>query len=200
MEDFDLHKVSPEEKFEEIEKFISKMQDNFVSFGELLSHIKRTNLFKVRGYKTFKEFIEKEYNLASAFASKLIDTYELYMEEMGLDDTAMKDIGFDRLNMIKPFVRDSEIGVAEGWIEEAKQLPTPELREKIKEEKERIQKPESLKEIFIKQHLEKMCVFFNCNVKELNYKMAIYFQDADLESIKIMIKEKQKRIEEENKS
>jgi len=43
-----------------------------------------------------------------------------------------------------------------------------------------------------------MCVFFNCSVKELNYKMAIYFQDADLESIRVMIKEKQKRLEENN--
>ena len=199
MDNFDLSKVSPEEKFDEIGKFIGRMQDNFVAFGELLSHIKRTGLYKVRGYKTFKDFIENEYNLASAFASKLIDTFELYMEEIGMDEESMKDIGFDRLNMIKPFVRDSaELGTAEGWIEEAKILSTPDLREKIKEEKDKHKKPESFKDIFIKQHFEKLCVFFNCNVKELNYKMAIYFQDADLESVKIMIKEKQRKLEERN--
>ena len=196
MEEFDFNKVTPDEKFTEIGKFIDRMQENFVAFGELLSHIKRTGLFKYKGYKNFKEFIEKEYNLASSFASKLIDSYELYMEELDVDEQSMKEIGFDRLNMIKPFVKDTELGVAEFWIEEAKLLPTPELREKVKEEKDRHKKPESNKDIFIKQHLEKMCVFFNCNVKELNYKMAVYFQDADLESIKIMIKEKQKKLEE----
>ena len=196
MEDFDLNKVSPEEKFTEIQKFISKMQESFVAFGELLSHIKRTGIFKVKGYKNFKEFIEKEYNFASSFASKLIDTYELYLEELDVDEESVKEIGFDRLNMIKPFVKDSEVGIAEGWIEEAKALSTPDLREKVKDEKERNKKPESVKDIFIKQYLEKMCVFFNCSVKELNYKMAIYFQDADLESIKIMIKEKQRKLEE----
>jgi len=196
MDDFDLNKVSPEEKFTEIERFINKMQENFVAFGELLSHIKRTNLFKVKGYKNFKEFIEKEYNIASSFAGKLIDTYELYMEELDMDEESMKEIGFDRLNMIKPFVKDTELGIAEGWIEEAKILATPELREKIKDEKDKNKKPESMKDIFVKQHLEKMCVLFNCSPKEINYKMAIYFHDADLDSVKIMIKEKQRKLEE----
>ena len=197
METFDLSKVSPDEKFAEVEKFISKLQENFVAFGELLSHIKRAGVFKARGYKTFKEFIEKEHNLASSFASKLIDTYELYMEELDMDEESMKEIGFDRLNMIKPFVKDTDINIAESWIEEAKNLTTPDLREKIKDEKEKTKKPESLKDIFIKQYLEKMCIFFNCSVKELNYKMAIYFQDADLESVRVVIKDKQRKLEEE---
>jgi hypothetical protein len=195
METFDLSKVSPDEKFAEVDKFIKKIQDNFVAFGELLSDIKRTGAYRVKGYKTFKDFIEKEYNLASAFAAKLIDTYELFMEEMDMDEKEMKEIGFDRLNMIKPFVKNTEISTAESWIEDAKKFSTPELRERVKEEKERNKKPESNKDVFIKQYLEKMCVFFNCSVKELNYKMAIYFQDADLESIRVVIKEKQRKLE-----
>ena len=198
MDTFDLKKVSPDEKFAEIEKFKQRLQDSFVSFGELLSDIKRSGVYKVKGYKSFKEFIEKEYNLAGAFATKLIDTYEIYMEEFDMDEVSMKEIGFDRLNMIKPMVKDTDIKIAEAWIEEAKNLSTPELREKIKEEKEKVKKPESFKDIYIKQFLEKMCVFFNCSPKELNYKLAIYFQDADLESVKVMIKEKQKRLDLEN--
>jgi hypothetical protein len=195
METFDLSKVAPEEKFAEVKKFITRLQEDFVAFGELLSHIKRNGTFKHKGYKTFKEFIEKEYNLASTFATKLINTYELYMEEMDMDESDLKEIGFDRLNMIKPFVKNSEISTAESWIEDAKKLSTPDLRERVKEEKEHNKKPESMKDIFIKQYFEKMCTFFNCSVKELNYKMAIYFQDADLESIKLMIKEKQRKLE-----
>ena len=195
MDTFDLKKVSPDEKFAEVERFKHRLQENFVAFGELLSDIKRSGVFKVRGYKTFKEFIEKEYNLAGAFAQKLIDTYELFMEELDIDEETIKEVGFDRLNMIKPLVKDSDISIAESWIEDAKNLSTPELREKIKDEKEKTKQPDSLKDIFIKQYLEKMCVFFNCNTKELNFKMAIYFQDADLESIKLMIKEKQRKME-----
>jgi len=197
MDTFDLSKVSPDEKFAEVEKFKRRLQDDFVAFGELLSDIKRSGVFKVKGYKSFKEFIEKEYNLAGSFASKLIDTYEIYVEEFDMDEQSIKEIGFDRLNMIKPLVKDTDITVAESWIEEAKTLSTPELREKIKDEKERVKAPESLKDIFTKQFIERMCVFFNCNVKELNYKLAVYFQDADLPSIKQMIKDKQRNIEQQ---
>ena len=195
MEDFDLSKVPAEEKFAEVEKFIAKIQDNFVAFGELLSNIKRTEAYKIKGYKTFKEFIEKEYNLAGAFATKLIDTYDLYMEEMDLSESDLKEIGFDRLNLIRPFVKDKAIDKAEQWIEEARNLNTPELREKVKEEKEKTKKQESMKDIFVKQYLEKMIAHFGCSLKELNFKLAVYFQDADLSSIKQIIKEKTKKLE-----
>lgn len=189
-------KTSPEEKFAAIEKFKNRLQEDFIGFGELLSEIKRTGTFKVKGYKTFKDFIETEYNLASNFATKLIDTYELYIEELDIDEFTLNEIGFDRLNMIKPFVKDSEISIAETWLDEAKEKSTPELRQIIKDEKEKIKKPKSFKEVFAEQHLEKMVTFFNCSAKELNFKMAIYFQDADLESVKQEIKEKQKRLEQ----
>jgi hypothetical protein len=195
MDTFDLKKIKPEEKFAEIEKFKLRLQESFVAFGELLSDIKRNEVFKVKGHKTFKDFIEKEYNLASSFAMKLINTFELYSHEHDLDEETMKQIGFDRLNMIKPFVKDKDIVIAESWIEEAKTLDTPDLREKIKIEKEKDKKKESSKDIFVKQHNEKMCSHLNCNVKELQFKMAVYFHEADMDSIRVMIKDKQKYLE-----
>jgi hypothetical protein len=197
MDTFDLKKIKPEEKFAEIEKFKKRLQESFVAFGELLSDIKRNEVFKFKGHKTFKDFIEKEYNLAASFAMKLIDTFELYSHEHDLDEETMKQIGFDRLNMIKPFVKDKDIVIAESWIEEARTLDTPDLREKIKieKEKDKKKKKESVKDIFVKQHNEKMCTHLNCNIKELQFKMAVYFHEADMESIRIMIKDKQKYIE-----
>jgi len=187
---------SPDEKFAAIERFKNRLQEDFIGFGELLSEIKRKGTYRVKGYKTFKEFIETEYNLASNFATKLIDTYELYIEELDIDEFTLNQIGFDRLNMIKPFVKESEISVAETWIEEAKEKSTPELRQIIKDEKEKTKKPKSFKEVFAEQHLERMVTFFNCSAKELNFKMAIYFQDMDLDAVKQDIKEKQKRLEQ----
>jgi hypothetical protein len=42
-----------------------------------------------------------------------------------------------------------------------------------------------------------MRTWFNCSQKELNFKLALYFQDADLEEVKKIIKEKQRRYETE---
>ncbi len=193
---YDDDNKSPEEKFAAIEKFKNTLQESFISFGELLSEIKRKGTYKIKGYKTFKDFIETEYNLASSFASKLIDTYELYIEELDIDEFTLNQIGFDRLNMIKPFVKDTELSIAETWIDEAKEKPTPELRQIIKDEKEKTKKVKPFKEVFAEQHIEKMRTFFNCSTKELNFKMAIYFQDADLNEIKQEIKDKQRRLEQ----
>ncbi|HOD55419.1 MAG TPA: hypothetical protein PKJ08_12905 [Candidatus Cloacimonadota bacterium] len=188
--------VKPEDKFAAIEKFKNTLQENFISFGELLSEVKRKGTFKVKGYKTFKDFIETEYNITSAFAGKLIDTYELYIEELDVDEFTLNQIGFDRLNMIKSFVKDTELSIAEEWIDEAKEKNTPELRQMIKDEKEKVKKPKTFKEIFAEQHVDKMRTFFNCSAKELNFKMAIFFHDADLNMIKQDIKDKQRQLEQ----
>ncbi|MCB5250700.1 MAG: hypothetical protein RBS16_07250 [Candidatus Cloacimonadales bacterium] len=188
-------KQSPEEQFLAIERLKNTLQENFITFGQLLSEVKRKGVFKAKGYKNFKDFIETEYNITSAFAGKLIDTYELYVEELDIDEHTLNQIGFDRLNMIKSFVKDTELVIAEEWIDEAKEKNTPELREMIKEEKERTKKPKSFKEVFTEQYIEKMRVFFNCSAKELNFKMAIYFQNMDLDQVKQDIKDKQRQME-----
>lgn len=185
-----------EEKFKAIENFKNKIQEDFVGFGTLLSEIKRKGSYRVKGYKIFKDFIETEYNISSAFANKVISVYELYIEELDIDEFTLNQIGFDRLNMIKPFVQDSELSIAENWINEAKEKSTPELRQIIKDEKEKTKKVKSFKEVFTDQHLERMVTFFNCSAKELNFKMAIYFQDMDLDQVKHDIRDKQKKLEQ----
>jgi len=41
-----------------------------------------------------------------------------------------------------------------------------------------------------------MVTFFNCNRQELNYKLALYFQDENLEEMRAVVKDKQRRFEE----
>jgi len=190
MEKLDLFETPIDDKLIEVGKFINRMQENFIAFGELLSHLKRTNAFKAKNYSSFKEFIEKEFNLSAAFASRLISTYELFMEERGYDDKSIIEIGFDRLNMIRPIVKSCDNVTAEEWIEEARNLSTPDLREKIKDEKEKTKKPETIKDIMIKQYREKMTAFLKCNGKELEFLVAVYFQDEDLKQVKSHINEK----------
>ena len=81
--------------------------------------------------------------------------------------------------------------------QKAGELPTSELREEIKEIRDRKkEKDKNLKDVFIDQFLEKMVTFFNCSRKELNFKMALFFQDADLDEIKNDIRLKQRKFEE----
>jgi len=198
-EDLKDLEMGPEEKIQAIVTLAENLENDFVQLGQLLSEVKRTKLFKFRGYPTFKEFVEQEFNLSSSFANKLVSNYDVFVAELDVDEMAMKQIGLDKLNMIKPMVKDVPFQESEEWIKKAEQLSTTELREEIKEIKE-LKKDQNLnpKDVLVDQFFETMVTFFNCSKKELNFKLALYFQDNDLEAVREDIKIKQRRYDAEN--
>ncbi len=197
MNDMNMIEQTPEEKLAAVGRLKKNLEDSFVSLGTLLSEIKRSKIFKLRGYKTFKDFIETEYAMAGSFATKLINVHELFIQELDINEGSLKEIGFDKLNMIKPLMKDCAYEETEHWLTKAQELPTPELREEVKTEKERRnRKDKTLKEVFIDQFFEMMITSFNCSRKDLNYKLAIYFQDMDLTQVKDSIRLKQRKLEE----
>ena len=114
-----------------------------------------------------------------------------------MDEHSAKEIGLDKLNMIKPLVKQAEFNEKQDWIKKAQELPTTELREEIKEIRDnKKNKDKTLKDVFIEQYIEKMVTYFNCNRKELNFKLALYFQDENLEEMRVVVKDKQRRFEE----
>lgn len=196
-DDFKSTAMTAEDKILAVNNLKKTLEDNFVTLGQLLSEIKRTKLFKFKGFKNFKEFVEKEFNISSSFANRLIGTYELFIEELDVDEMSVKTIGLDKLNMIKPMLKDVSYEETEDWIKKAEELPTSELREEIKEIRDqKKEKDKNLKDVFIDQYVEKMVTFFNCSRKELNFKLALYFQDADLEEIRNEVRIKQRKFEE----
>ncbi len=193
----DMIEQTPEEKFEAVGRLKKTLEDNFVTLGALLSEIKRSKLYRLRGYKNFKDFVETEHAMTGGFASKLIGIHDLFIQELDINEESLKKIGLDKLTMIKPLVKGCVFEETEAWMNKAEDLPTPELREEVKTEKERRnRKDKTLKEVFIDQFFEKMTTSFNCSRKDLNYKLAIYFQDMNLTAVKDSIRIKQRKLEE----
>ena len=189
--------MTPDEKMEAVANLKQNMEENFVQLGQLLSDIRRTKLFKFKGYKTFKEFVENEFNMNGSFAAKIISNFDLFIRELDVDEHSAKEIGLDKLNMIKPLVKQSEFNEKQDWIKRAQELPTTELREEIKEIREnKKNKDKTMKDVFIEQYIEKMVTFFNCNRKELEFKLALYFQDENLEEMRAVVRDKQRKYEE----
>lgn len=190
--------MSTKDVFAAVHNLKTKLEENFVSLGQLFSMIKRKKMFQAKGYENFKDFVEAEYNINSTLANKLCSVYEVYVDELDIDDTTIKELGFDRLNMIKPFVAKAEWTEIEEWMNKAEKMPVNELKEHIKQLKNKEkEKDKDLKEVLIEQYLEKMRTWFNCSQKELNFKLALYFQDADLEEVKKIVKQKQRLFETE---
>lgn len=190
--------MTPDEKFNAIANLKEKLEDNFVALGELLSEVKRSKLFRFKGYESFKDFVEAEYQLSGSLAGKLAQTFELFIEEMDMDDVSVKEIGFERLQLIKPYVQKANWNERDEWLQKASDTPTNDLRAEIKELKkqEKDQNPD-LKKVFTDQYLEKMISWFNCSKAELNFKLALYFQEADLDEVKKIVKERQRTFEQE---
>ena len=189
--------MTPDEKMEAVANLKQNMEENFVQLGQLLSDIRRTKLFKFKGYKTFKEFVENEFNMSGSFAAKIISNFDLFIRELDVDEHSAKEIGLDKLNMIKPLVKQSEFNEKQDWIKKAQELPTTELREEIKEIRENNKnKDKTMKDVFIEQYIERMVTFFNCNRKDLQFKLALYFQDENLEEMRVVVKDKQQKFEE----
>ncbi|MDP8268178.1 MAG: hypothetical protein RAP70_11705 [Candidatus Celaenobacter antarcticus] len=189
--------MTPDEKIAAVTNLKQDMEENFVQLGQLLSDIRRTKLFKFKGYKNFKEFVENEFNMSGSFAAKIISNFDLFIRELDVDEHSVKEIGLDKLNLIKPLVKQAEFNEKDDWIKKAQELPTSELREEIKEIREnKKNKDKTMKDVFIEQYVERLVTFFNCNRKELNFKLALYFQDEDLEEMRAIIKNKQRKFEE----
>jgi len=193
--------MSPDEKFSAIANLKDKLEDNFVALGELLSEIKRSKLYRFKGYESFKDFVEAEYQFSGTLAAKLAGTFDLYIEEMDLDEVSVKEIGFERLQLVKPMVQKADWPQRDEWMQKALETPTNELRSEIKElKKKEKDNDQDLKKVFIDQYMEKMTTWFNCSKSELNFKLALYFQDCDLEEVKKIVKERQRAFEMETQS
>jgi hypothetical protein len=142
--------------------------------------------------------VEAEYQLSGSLAGKLAQTFDLYVEEMDVDETSIKEIGFERLQLIKPMVQKADWDERDHWLGKASDTPTNELRSEIKELKKKEKENDTdLKKVFIDQYLEKMTTWFNCSKSELNFKLALYFQEGDLNEVKKVVKERQRAFEQE---
>lgn len=190
--------MTPDEKFSAVANLKDTLEDSFISLGQLLSEIKRTKLFRIKGYESFKDFVEAEYQMSSSLAGKLVQVFDVFIEEMDVDEGTIKDIGFDRLQMIRPLVQKADWNERDEWVQMAGELPTKDLRDHIKDIKKREKEQDlDLKKVFIDQYLEKMTAILNCSRTELNFKLALYFQDADPEEVKKAVRERQRSFETE---
>ncbi len=188
--------MTPQEAFDAVRNLKAKLEENFIQLGQLFSMIKRRKLYAKKGYQNFKDFVETEFQINSTLAGKLCSVYELYVDDLNLDDKSLKEIGFDRLNMVKPYVAKSAPQDTDNWLEMAENMPIGELKDHIKQLKEKEKETtKGLKDVLIDQYLQRMLEVFNCSRKELDYKLALYFQDVDLDEVKKTIRERQRDFE-----
>lgn len=189
---------SPAEKFSAIETLTSEIEDNFITLGDVLTQVKRLKLYRFKGYESFRDYIESEYNFSSSLASKITSIYELFVEELAQDAVTMTEIGFERLSIILPLMRKAEWKEREKWMKVAAEFPVKDLKAAVKAHREKAKDSQTdLKSIFVEQYLENMLTWFNCSGKELQFKLALFFAGRDMAEVKQVVKERQRQFETE---
>lgn len=193
-----FEEISPVESVSNAQNLATERAENVIALGQLLGSQKIHKLFSWRGCRSFKEFVESEYGISSGEANKWISLYNLYITDLDMDEQRFKDIGIDKLGMIKPFVIKAEkYSDKEEWITEAENSSMQDLRDYIKEVREAEKKAKkTLKDVYIEQHFMKMTELFNCGRKELDFKMALYFQSKDMGVVKEEVRDQQLMWEE----
>lgn len=178
--------LTPDEKFKAIERMTDN--SNFVQLAELFSEMKRTKLYKYRGYETFKSFVEIEYMYSGSQASKLANIHDNVMQELDLGVELCESVGYERMSIIYPILSKSKMSFEDRvkWVELAENTPIPELRQAVKDFRNTNKEGKDLKDIFIEQYTEKMTAVFNCSAKELKFKNALLFNSMGEEEVKTL--------------
>lgn len=167
----------PQDSLEAAGKLHKDIESKFIQMGQLFSHIKATKIFRMKGYESFKDWVEHEHNMSAKMANKLIRLQRLFVEEMDMDEETLKEIGFDRLMMIAPMVEKADWEVRDELVAQAGELPIPQLAGELKKAKLEAQKDAApdLKKVLVEQWKEQMCNLFDCSWPEAQFKLALWF-------------------------
>ncbi|HRY84176.1 MAG TPA: hypothetical protein P5533_06040 [Candidatus Cloacimonadota bacterium] len=190
----------PQDSLEAAGKLHKDIESKFIEMGQVFSHIKATKIFRMKGYESFKDWVEHEHNMSAKMANKLIRLQRLFVEEMDMDEETLKEIGFDRLMMIAPMVEKADWEKRDELVEQAGELPIPQLAGELKKAKLESQKdaPQDLKKVLVEQWKERFLAVFNCSWTELQFKLALLFSgttDEALLTIKAQINDAQRQFE-----
>jgi hypothetical protein len=129
-------------------------------------------------------------------AAKVVGVYEMFVIDQDVPEKDVIDMGLDKLNMIRPMCKGASYQEIQDWLHKAAEMTTTELREEIREKREADRETgKTMREILIDQYLERMVSHFNCGRKELNFNLALYFQDMDLDEVATRIKKKRAEFE-----
>jgi hypothetical protein len=195
--------LTPDEKFSAVNNLKNKLEQNFIELGQLLSDLKRSKIYRLKGYETFNSFVESEFSLGRSMASKLVQVFDIFIQDMDQDEATIKEIGLDRLAMILPFVRKADWAERDEWLKKAASMPIGDLQESVKHHRKELRDASpDLKKVLVDQWKERMCNYFNCTWSEAQFKLALWFSSGVRAEAEVMtalkqeVREAQIRFEE----
>ena len=156
-----MENIELKNRFEEydrqVDEIVKNTNKNMVVLAKLLYEIKKEELWRAGGYKSFSEYVESKKELAKSYASELVRTYELGL----MEEIEKENLSWHKIHIILPALKENPQKKDE-IIELAKTTSLKELKkeillyrkEKVKTEKASLTITGTLEEIqFIQKSL-----------------------------------------------
>jgi hypothetical protein len=189
--------------FNSTQKMFDTLEGDFIAIGGLLHEIKQKKQFRMRGYESFKDYVELELNTAPTFANKLLRVYDMFVVNLQMSEIDMKEVGFEKFSMVYPiFNKNSKYKdqqFLDEWMKYLEMKTISELKVLIKEFKES-QKQLDIKKETIKSGWERGVTFSNSNKQELLFQIAVMFlltKDDDLIKFNKTLKDLKRSFEQQ---
>ncbi|MBW2968555.1 hypothetical protein KY314_00345 [Candidatus Woesearchaeota archaeon] len=136
------HKIAKEEH-ENLIKLKSFASLAYLHIGKTLKKIRDQKLylyiFGEGGCDTFKDYLKNpEIKMSSRKAYYLIEIYETFCEELGIEEQELRGLHWTSLREIRPIVDERNV---EDWLEDARELSNRDLAIKVKQETGKLKNP-----------------------------------------------------------
>lgn len=143
--DIDEHMSDADLTYDAFKKLIlaRKTQDMvFLFIGRTLKIFRDRKLYKHLDYDNFTQFLaSEELSFSRETAYSYIQTYELYVEKLGLDINEIGKLGIVRLKMMAPVIKEMDKEEAIQTIEDHKDMRYSDFVHEIKTRSNRDGKP-----------------------------------------------------------
>ena len=178
-----LNQKKAEEHFllvQRLRKYLVTGQASFLLAGRVLYQIKSKETYKAEDFSreiSWEEFLmrpdlpfptsSRNPESIRRMADRLVDVYKTFIRKLRYKEEKLASIGFSKLSLISPVVRDLDQGdnAVPQWIEKAKELSVRDLIAEIRT------KDKTLSEILECQHKNiKKVIYFRCKNCEVVWK------------------------------
>ena len=132
--------MKPHELYVSLVAKIDLMNYNLLTLGKVLKELKEDDKYKtaVGDTDTWQHFVKQpEVGLTVGEANKLIDIYEVYIEQLGYSEEQLSSISFKNLKTLLPIIKEG-VQNQEELIEQARVLSDKDFKDALIETKENL--------------------------------------------------------------
>ena len=181
---------------EQVELLKKNTESDVISLGRLLYEIKEKKIYRAFGYINFSLYVEDKLNLSASIANRYIRIFKEFVLELNIGEDTLNELGMSSLELLLKMFKIVENDKVE-LIQLAQKESYSNMKVKYQDLKEQLkEKEKTMEEVLTEQFYERATEIFNCSKKKVDFNLALFFSDKNMEEVKDIVDLKRKIFEE----